>query len=100
MLHIEKTKSQHHGHVEKGKKNKEKLKWRSKTSKGTDPDFKGERAHFKSSKATEELSFVRCVFALDILCWTLPRAVFNRPPNLAGARVHSFAFLLRRVRAD
>ena len=59
ILHIEKNKVKEHDHVEKGKKNKEKLKWRSKHSKGADPDFRGERVQYASTKATEELSFVR-----------------------------------------
>ena len=59
MLHIEKGKAHEHEHVEKGKKNKEKLKWRSKLARGDNPDFHGECVDFDSIQATEALSFIR-----------------------------------------
>ena len=61
MLHIEGTKEQGNEKVEKGKKNKQKLKWRSKTSHGAGPDFKGDNARFAGAAVSEELSFIRCV---------------------------------------
>ena len=60
MLHIEGTKVQGNEKVEKGKKNKEKLKWRSKNSNGANPDFRGDHVFFAGNATSEELSFIRC----------------------------------------
>jgi hypothetical protein len=60
-LHVEKPDERLHSPIErKDSKKDEKYKKRSKTSKGADPDFYGERLHFEDIPGVvEELSFVR-----------------------------------------
>ena len=53
------SRGKNQSNVQRGKKNTEKLKWRSKNGHGNNPDFKGSWVHFGRAEAIAELSFVR-----------------------------------------
>lgn len=102
ILHVESPQERSGAPIEAGGKNKEsKLKHRTKTSRGIEPDFGGEKLDFtKIPGVVEELSFVRYVlecFFLKLLGLLLPSlwrpgiAVIQptREGTLKGHQVHA-----------